>query len=99
VSEPGKITASHLSRTAVIYVRQSTLMEVERNTESTMRQYDLVSRARQLGWFARPAAHPDRLPAIGSSYRLTTVTGPSSSRWPGAPATTTSPRKTNPAAS
>jgi DNA invertase Pin-like site-specific DNA recombinase len=50
MSEPGKITASHLSRTAVIYVRQSTLMQVERNTESTLRQYDLASRARQLGW-------------------------------------------------
>ena len=50
MSEPGKITASHLSRTAVIYVRQSTLMQVERNTESTMRQYGLASRARQLGW-------------------------------------------------
>ena len=50
MSEPGKITASHLSRTAVIYVRQSTLIQVERNTESTARQYDLVSRARQLGW-------------------------------------------------
>ena len=45
-----KITASHLSRTAVIYVRQSTLAQVERNTESTARQYDLVQRARQLGW-------------------------------------------------
>ena len=50
MSEPGKITASHLSRTAVIYVRQSTLIQVERNTESTARQYDLVNRARQLGW-------------------------------------------------
>ena len=50
MSEPGKITASHLSRAAVIYVRQSTLAQVERNTESTARQYDLVSRARQLGW-------------------------------------------------
>jgi DNA invertase Pin-like site-specific DNA recombinase len=50
MSEQGKITASHLSRTAVIYVRQSTLMQVERNTESTLRQYDLASRARQLGW-------------------------------------------------
>src|SRR5271170_6342692 len=50
MSEQGKITASHLSRTAVIYVRQSTLIQVERNTESTARQYDLVSRARQLGW-------------------------------------------------
>ena len=50
MSEQGKITASHLSRTAVIYVRQSTLMQVERNTESTLRQYDLASRARRLGW-------------------------------------------------
>ena len=45
-----KVTASHLSRTAVIYVRQSTLAQVEHNTESTARQYDLASRARQLGW-------------------------------------------------
>src|SRR5260221_6552117 len=50
MSEPGKITASHLSRAAVIYVRQSTLAQVERNTESTARQYDLVARARALGW-------------------------------------------------
>jgi len=50
MNEPGKITASHLARTAVIYVRQSTLIQVERNTESTARQYDLASRARQLGW-------------------------------------------------
>ena len=50
MSESGKITASHLSGAAVIYVRQSTLIQVERNTESTARQYDLVNRARQLGW-------------------------------------------------
>jgi DNA invertase Pin-like site-specific DNA recombinase len=50
MSESGKITASHLSRAAVIYVRQSTLAQVERNTESTARQYDLVNRAGQLGW-------------------------------------------------
>jgi DNA invertase Pin-like site-specific DNA recombinase len=34
----------------VIYVRQLTLLQVERNRESTARQYDLVSRARELGW-------------------------------------------------
>jgi DNA invertase Pin-like site-specific DNA recombinase len=50
MSDSGKITASHLSRAAVIYVRQSTLAQVERNTESTARQYDLASRAGQLGW-------------------------------------------------
>ena len=50
MSESGKITSSHRSRAAVIYVRQSTLAQLERNTESTARQYDLVHRARQLGW-------------------------------------------------
>jgi DNA invertase Pin-like site-specific DNA recombinase len=50
MSESGKITSSQLSRAAVIYVRQSTLVQVERNTESTARQYDLVHRAQQLGW-------------------------------------------------
>jgi DNA invertase Pin-like site-specific DNA recombinase/transposase-like protein len=45
-----KITASHLRRAAVVYVRQSTLAQVERNTESTARQYDLVARAAKLGW-------------------------------------------------
>ena len=50
MSDSGKITSSHLSRAAVIYVRQSTLAQVERNTESTARQYDLATQARQLGW-------------------------------------------------
>src|SRR5712671_1670924 len=50
MSDSGKITVSHRSRAAIIYVRQSTLAQVARNTESTARQYDLVARARQLGW-------------------------------------------------
>jgi DNA invertase Pin-like site-specific DNA recombinase len=50
MSEYGKITASHRSRTAVIYVRQSTLAQLERNSESTARQYNLVERAVDLGW-------------------------------------------------
>jgi DNA invertase Pin-like site-specific DNA recombinase len=50
VNESGKITASHRSRAAIVYVRQSTLLQVERNRESTARQYDLAGRARQLGW-------------------------------------------------
>ncbi len=50
MNEPGKITVSHRRRSAAIYVRQSTLAQVERNKESTARQYDLVARARQLGW-------------------------------------------------
>jgi DNA invertase Pin-like site-specific DNA recombinase len=45
-----KVTAAHLRRVAVIYVRQSTLAQVDRNRESTARQYDLVTRAEWLGW-------------------------------------------------
>jgi DNA invertase Pin-like site-specific DNA recombinase len=45
-----KVTAAHLQRTAVVYVRQSTLAQVDRNRESTARQYDLVARAERLGW-------------------------------------------------
>src|SRR5674476_1252641 len=46
----GKITTSHLARTALVYVRQSSLSQVEHNRESTARQYDLVTRATGLGW-------------------------------------------------
>ena len=45
-----KIRPDHLSRQAVIYVRQSTLLQVRENTGSTVRQYDLVKRAHDLGW-------------------------------------------------
>src|SRR6266480_1281277 len=45
-----KIRPDHLDRLAVIYVRQSTLFQVRENTASTARQYDLVQRARELGW-------------------------------------------------
>ena len=49
MSDP-KVTPSQLRRSAVVYVRQSTLAQVERNRESTARQYDLVARAERLGW-------------------------------------------------
>ena len=42
--------AAHLRRNAYIYVRQSTLVQTVRNTESLLRQYDLAGRARELGW-------------------------------------------------
>ncbi len=41
---------SHLRRQAVVYVRQSTASQLERNRESTDRQYALVERAVELGW-------------------------------------------------
>ena len=45
-----KVTAAHLRRTAVVYVRQSTMAQLSRNRESTTRQYDLAARAVELGW-------------------------------------------------
>jgi excisionase family DNA binding protein len=45
-----KITADHLARTAIVYVRQSTPHQVSNNLESQRRQYGLVERGRQLGW-------------------------------------------------
>src|SRR5437899_4371651 len=47
---PSKIRPAHLERQAFIYVRQSTLLQVREHTASTARQYDLVQRARDLGW-------------------------------------------------
>ena len=45
-----KITASHRARDAYVYVRQSTLLQVQVHTESLARQYDLRQRAVLLGW-------------------------------------------------
>jgi DNA invertase Pin-like site-specific DNA recombinase len=46
----GKILSHHLDRLAIIYIRQSTLQQVERHNESTKLQYGLVEKARLLGW-------------------------------------------------
>ncbi|MEA3275397.1 MAG: recombinase family protein [Pseudomonadota bacterium] len=46
----GKIQACHLDRLAVVYVRQSTMQQVDRHQESTRLQYALVDRAIELGW-------------------------------------------------
>src|SRR5256884_8365991 len=50
MNERAKITASHLSRQAIVYLRQSSSAQVEHNRESTERQYALAAKARQLGW-------------------------------------------------
>jgi DNA invertase Pin-like site-specific DNA recombinase len=50
MSEHAKVTAGHRQRRAVVYVRQSTPGQVERNTESSARQYGLAERAVELGW-------------------------------------------------
>jgi DNA invertase Pin-like site-specific DNA recombinase len=47
-----KVESQHLQRRAYVYVRQSTMAQVERNVESCERQYELVDRAVALGWHA-----------------------------------------------
>ncbi len=45
-----KITPAHLSRKAVVYLRQSSARQVQENLESQRLQYALADRARELGW-------------------------------------------------
>src|SRR3954466_8764341 len=45
-----KVTAAHRDRVAIVYIRQSTLMQVREHTESTARQYGLAEEAARLGW-------------------------------------------------
>lgn len=57
ISEPslrrrpsGKIKSCHLQRSAIVYVRQSSLVQVNEHLESKDRQYALASYAEELGW-------------------------------------------------
>jgi DNA invertase Pin-like site-specific DNA recombinase len=45
-----KVTSDHLRRLAFLYIRQSSLHQVQDNRESTARQYGLKRRAQALGW-------------------------------------------------
>jgi predicted site-specific integrase-resolvase len=45
-----KISADHLRKRAYVYIRQSTLGQVQKNIESQRGQYALADRARELGW-------------------------------------------------
>lgn len=60
-----KITADHLARGAVVYVRQSTMSQVIGNTESKRRQYGPADHARTAG-FASVAVIDDDLGRSGS---------------------------------
>ncbi|MER5338453.1 recombinase family protein [Micromonospora sp. NPDC002717] len=52
MTSSSKITSSHLSRLAIVYLRQSSMAQVRQNTESTARQYGLATTAAELGWLA-----------------------------------------------
>jgi DNA invertase Pin-like site-specific DNA recombinase len=45
-----KVTPDHLRRRAIVYIRQSTVIQVLYNLESQRRQYNLVEYARELGF-------------------------------------------------
>ncbi len=54
----GKLTAMHLQRLAVVYVRQSSPKQVRDHQESQINQRALVERALALGW------HPARVSVL-----------------------------------
>jgi excisionase family DNA binding protein len=65
-----KITSSHLDRAAVVYLRQSTMLQVREHGESTARQYGLAGEAARLGW---PAARIEVIDCdLGLSGRTAT---------------------------
>jgi DNA invertase Pin-like site-specific DNA recombinase len=50
VKATSKITPSHRGRLAVVYVRQSSVVQVRVRGESTTRQYGLAATAVEMGW-------------------------------------------------
>jgi DNA invertase Pin-like site-specific DNA recombinase len=62
-----KITADHLDRMALVYVRQSTPGQVRGHVESQRRQYALADVARELG-FSRVETIDDDLGISGSGF-------------------------------
>jgi DNA invertase Pin-like site-specific DNA recombinase len=74
MTDLSKIKPAHLRRAAVVYLRQSSLTQVEHNRESTERQYALAARAAELGWrHEQIAVIDDDLGLSGSG--LTTRSG------------------------
>lgn len=49
-TEVSKVRAEHLERSALVYVRQSSLQQVRNNLESQRRQYAFADQAAGLGW-------------------------------------------------
>src|SRR5439155_18156045 len=63
-----KITARHRNRTALVYIRQSTLVQVRDHVESTARQYDLAERAAKLGWAASDVVVVDQDLGVSGTF-------------------------------
>jgi DNA invertase Pin-like site-specific DNA recombinase len=71
LAQSHKITPVHLSRKAIVYLRQSSERQVRENTESQRLQYALADRARELGWHQVEIIDTDlgRSAAIGAGPR------------------------------
>src|SRR6201989_379062 len=74
----GTGSASHRSRDAYVYLRQSTPSQMIHHTESLARQYELRERAVMLGWPAHQVVVIDA--DLGRSGRRPPV-GPGSRSW------------------
>ena len=70
MSDLQKITEQHRRRRAVVYVRQSTMTQVERNHESRARQYALRQRAIELGGRPRRCRWSMRISAVRARRRM-----------------------------
>ena len=66
-----KITARHLDRKAIVYVRQSSHQQLMHNTEGRRLQYAMEQRVRKLGWLETEVIDED----LGRSATSTSGTG------------------------
>ena len=66
MSERSKLSVSHLRRAAFVYLRQSTQAQLQRNVESTERQY---------GWSIARSIWGSRASGWSSSMRISACRG------------------------
>ena len=64
-----KIRNDHLERQAFVYIRQSTMGQVQNHLESKRRQYALAERARALGWQQVQVIDEDQGRSGGGAHR------------------------------
>ena len=64
-----KVTTEHLSRKAIIYLRQSSMTQVKNNIESQRLQYALAERATELGFTRVDLIDKDLGASVGAGSR------------------------------
>ena len=66
-----KLTAHHLARRAIVYVRQSSRQQLAHNRESQRRQYAMEQRVRDLGWHETEVIDEDQGRSATSTHGRT----------------------------